>query len=88
MNGMKRKISRDFSYSVFYEQVAEGGYVAFVRALPGCHTQRETLEGTERNVKEAIALYLESLVAHGEVIPEEGQSFHGRVTVPISEPAR
>jgi predicted RNase H-like HicB family nuclease len=87
MKGMKRKISRDFSYSVFYEQAAEGGYVAFVPALPGCHTQGETLEETERNVKEAIAVYLESLVAHGEVIPEEGQSFQGRVTVPISVPA-
>lgn len=84
---MKRKISRAFSYSVFYEQAPEGGYVAFVPALPGCHTQGETLEETEHNVKEAIALYLESLVAHGEAIPEEGQSFQGRVTVPVSVPA-
>ncbi len=87
MRGMKRKISRAFSYSVFYEQAPEGGYVAFVPALPGCHTQGETLEETEHNVKEAIALYLESLVAHGEAIPEEGQSFQGRVTVPVSVPA-
>jgi predicted RNase H-like HicB family nuclease len=78
MKGMKRKISRDVSYSVFYEQAAEGGYVAFVPALPGCHTQGETLAETERNVEEAIALYLESLVAHREVIPE-GQSFQGAV---------
>jgi predicted RNase H-like HicB family nuclease len=62
--GLKRKISRDFSYSVFYEQVAEGQR-GFVPALPGCHTQGETLEETKRNVKEAIALYLESLVVHG-----------------------
>jgi len=45
------------------------------------------LEETERNVKEAIALYLESLAAHGEAIPEEGRSFQGRVTVPVSVPA-
>jgi antitoxin HicB len=79
---MKRRPSKNFSYSVYYEQAAEGGFVAFVPALPGCHTQGETLEETERNVKEAIALYLESLVAHGETIPEEGRSFQGRVTVP------
>ena len=84
MKRMKQKIPRDFSYSVFYEQAPEGGYVAFVPALPGCHTQGETLEESER--KEAIAVFLESLVAHGEVIPEEGQSFQGRVTVPISVP--
>ena len=87
MKGMKRKISRDFSYSVFYEHAPEGGYVAFVPALPGCHRQGKTLEEPERNVKEAIAVYLESLVANGEVIPERGQSFQGRVTVPISVPA-
>jgi predicted RNase H-like HicB family nuclease len=84
---MKRNTARAFSYSVFYEQAAEGGYVAFVPALPGCHTQGETLEETECNVTEAISLYLESLTAHGEAIPEEGRSFQGRVTVPVSVPA-
>jgi predicted RNase H-like HicB family nuclease len=79
--------SKAYSYSVFYEQSADGGYVAFVPALPGCHTQGESLEETEGNVREAIALYLESLTAHGEEIPEEGRSFQGRVTVPISIPA-
>ena len=82
MRVMKNKASKTFSYSVFYEQAAEGGYVAFVPVLPGCHTQGETLEEAERNAKEAIALYLESLAAHGEAIPEEGPSFQGRVTIP------
>ena len=82
-----RKTDRAFSYSVFYEQAAEGGFVATVPSLPGCHTQGETIEETEANVKEAVALYLESLAAHGEAIPEEGPSFQGRVTVPIAIPA-
>lgn len=82
MKMMKSRALKNLSYSVYYEQAPEGGYVAFVPALPGCHTQGETLEATERNVKEAIALYLESLVAHGEAIPEERRSFQGRVTVP------
>ena len=82
MKVMKKKESKTFSYSVFYEQAPEGGYVAFVPALPGCHTQGETLEEAERNVKEAIAIYLESLAAHGDAIPVEGPSFQGRVTVP------
>jgi predicted RNase H-like HicB family nuclease len=79
---MARRSSKTLSYSVFYEQAPEGGYVALVPALPGCHTQGETLEETERNVAEAIELYLESLAAHGEPIPQEGRSFQGRVTVP------
>jgi predicted RNase H-like HicB family nuclease len=87
MRVMRRRACKSVSYSVFYEQAAEGGYVAFVPALPGCHSQGETLEETERNVKEAIAVYLDSLRAHGEPIPQEGPSFQGRVTVPLSVPA-
>ena len=82
MKVMKSKAPNTFSYSVFYEHASESGYVALVPALPGCHTQGETLDETERNVKEAIAVYIESLAAHGEEIPEEGRSFQGRVTVP------
>ena len=84
---MKRTAPKTFSYSVFYEQDPEGGFVAFVPSLPGCHTQGETLEETERNVREAIALYIESLSAHKEAIPVEGPSFQGRVTIPVTIPA-
>ena len=38
-----------------------GGYVAFVPALPGCHTQGDTLGELIDNVKEAIELYLSTL---------------------------
>jgi len=87
MKVMVRKRVRELSYSVFYEHAPEGGFVVSVPALPGCHTQGETLEEAERNVKEAIGLYLESLAAHGEPIPEEGPSLQGRVTVPVAVPA-
>jgi predicted RNase H-like HicB family nuclease len=70
-----KKAAMTLSYSVLYEQDSEGGYVAFVPSLPGCHTQGETLEETERNVEEAIELYLESLSAHKEPVPVEDPSF-------------
>jgi predicted RNase H-like HicB family nuclease len=82
MKVMKSGAPKNFSYSVYDEQAPEGGFVAFVPALPGCHTQGETLQKTERNVKEAIALYVESPPAYGEAIPEQRRSFQGRVTVP------
>ena len=66
---MKRRVAKALSYSVFFEELPEGGYVAFVPALPGCHTQGRTLEETETNVRDAISLYLESLAAHKEPIP-------------------
>jgi predicted RNase H-like HicB family nuclease len=76
-----RRPKKAHSYSVYYEAVADGGFVAIVPALPGCHTQGETLEEAEINIREAIELYLESLIAHGEPLPEEQKSFQGRVSV-------
>ena len=84
---MKKRVGKSLSYTVFYEGDTEGGYVAIVPALPGCHTQGESLEEAESNVKEAIALYLESLAAHGEPLPEEGHSFQSQVTIPFLVPA-
>lgn len=84
---MQQAIKKIFSYTVFYEADAEGGYVGIVPSLPGCHTQGETLEETEQNIKEAIELYIESLVAHGEVIPLEKKSYHSIVEVPALIPA-
>lgn len=64
---MKKKVQKTIlSFSVFYEEAPEGGYVAFVPALPGCHTQGETIEEAEDNVKEAILVYLESAESHQE----------------------
>jgi antitoxin HicB len=74
---------RSRSYTVFFEAAPEGGYVATVPSLPGCHTQGETLEETERNAAEAIELYIDSLIARGETVPEEAKSFHGTVKVSV-----
>jgi len=63
---MKNVFCKKISYSVIYEEAPEGGYVALVPSLPGCHTQGDTIEETEKNVQEAIELYLESLEDHGE----------------------
>lgn len=78
---MKKRLQKDYSYSVLYEAAPEGGYVVSVPLLPGCHTQGETLEEAEKNIKEAIELYLESLAAHHEPIPQEIKSLYGSVRV-------
>ena len=81
---METDAKKIYSYSVFYEAAAEGGYVAFVPALPGCHTQGETLEEAEANIKEAIEAYLESVADADDKVPEESKSFQGVVKVPFS----
>ena len=81
---MKNFQKKVYTYSVFYEESPEGGYVVSVPILPGCHTQGDTLKEAEKNICEAIELYLESLISHREPIPEEVKSFHGVVRVPLS----
>ena len=39
----------------------DGGYIASCPAIPGCHTQGETLTEVRRNIREAINLCLEVL---------------------------
>jgi predicted RNase H-like HicB family nuclease len=50
---------RDFDVVLLEDET--GCYVAIVPALPGCHTQGDTLVEVLENVKEAIALYWETL---------------------------
>jgi predicted RNase H-like HicB family nuclease len=52
---------RDFDVVLLEDET--GGYVAIVPALPGCHTQGDTLAEVMENVKEAIDLYWETLTA-------------------------
>ena len=56
-------------YRVLIEPDEDGVFVAEVPALPGCISQGQTREQAIENVKEAIALYLESLAAHNEPVP-------------------
>ncbi len=55
----------------------EGGYTVLVPALPGCVTQGDSVEECVARAQEAIIGYIESLVAHGEPVPEERE--HARV---------
>ena len=53
-------------YPVVFEREPDGGYHASCPAMPGCHSQGDTLDEAVANVKEAMALYIESLTAHNE----------------------
>ena len=78
---MKNISKKTLSYTVFYQADSEGGYVSFAPFLHGCHSQGDTLEDAEKNIKEAIELYLESLIENGEDIPIEEKTFSGEIKV-------
>ena len=81
---MKKQIkNKVLSFSVIYEADPNGGYVAYVPSLSGCHSQGDNLEEAEKNIQEAIELYVESLRAHKYSIPQEQRILQGRVEISV-----
>ena len=48
----------------------EEGYLASFPTLPGCQTWGDTYEAAVRNAEEALAVYIETLIANGDPIPK------------------
>jgi len=46
-------------------------YHGYVPALPGCHTQGKTIEETQKNLKEAMELWISSSAELGWSVPED-----------------
>lgn len=49
----------------------DGYWVVECPSLSGCISQGKTKEEAIQNIKEAIELYIEDLVANGEPVPED-----------------
>ena len=69
------------NYRVLLRKEPEGGYTVMVPSLPGCVTYGEDVDDAIKMAKEAIELYIESLRAHGEEIPDENDTLEYLVTV-------
>lgn len=81
------KTKKILKYTVIFEEAPEGGYIVRIPVL-GCVTEGETFEEAKKMAKDAIKCYCESLIKHGEPIPEESPNeIIGSITVPISIPA-
>ena len=58
--------------TAYIERDSESGlYVAIVPAIPGAHTQAETLDELQKNLREVIELCLEEMDAESKrLLPE------------------
>lgn len=63
-------IVRDYSV-VLQPNDPEKGYTVTVPALPGCISCGDTLEEALENIKDAVALYIQDCIKHGEPVPED-----------------
>lgn len=60
-----------YSYRIIIEPDEDDTFHAYVPALSGCHTWGESFNETRKNIRDAIDVYLRSLRADGEPIPED-----------------
>ena len=77
------------TYTVKIVPAEEGGYWAYVPALPGCFTQGKNLEEIERMAQEAVEGFIQVLAERGKPIPVERH--HTRrftLNIQVKTPAR
>jgi len=85
---MKRVFINKFEYMkshtfrIMLTKEPEGGYTVTVPKLPGCITYGATMDEAIENAREAISLYLESLLEDGEQIPSEDNTFEYSLSIP------
>ena len=71
------------TYRILLNPEPEGGYTVIVPSLPGCVTYGETIDEAIVMAEEAIQLYIESLIALNEPIPDESRTLEYSLTLSI-----
>ena len=82
---MVKKIIRthEYTYTVLYESIKEGGYQVSVPLLPGLITYGRTLEEAREMLRDAIRCHLEAMKKDREAIPHEVSLLQERVSVTL-----
>lgn len=62
------------TYRILLTREPEGGFTVNVPALPGCVTFGENIEHAMEMAKEAIELYVKTLQADGEPVPDDSRT--------------
>ena len=71
-----------YEFTVIFEP-DEGGFHAYVPALPGCHSFGATVEEAHANIVEAVELHVESMLEDGETVPTEPEPiFVAKLSIP------
>ena len=68
---------RFYTFEIVIEKEPEDeGYAAYSPTLPGCFSTGKTVEEAKRNIREAIQLHVEALLAHDRPIPQNDRLVH------------
>jgi predicted RNase H-like HicB family nuclease len=72
---------KQLTYRILLNPEPEGGYTVTVPALPGCVTWGEDIDNAIEMAKEAIEVYIESMVANNEEVPDESKTLEYALTL-------
>lgn len=61
---------------ILIPDLESGGFTVTVPSLPGCISEGDTEEEALANIRDAINLYIEDLIADGEEVPEDVAPIH------------
>ncbi len=67
--------SKEYSYTVIYEPLKDGGFNVVFPAIPEICTFGRNLKESKEMAKDALRCYLESAFKSREIISERPQSF-------------
>ena len=56
---------------VLIPDIESSGFTVIVPSLPGCISEGDTEQEALANIKDAIDLYIEDLIADGEEVPDD-----------------
>ena len=76
-----------YSFQIVIEKEPEDeGYYAYSPTLPGCSSNGMTIEAAKANIREAVQVHVESLLNHGQPIPQHDRVVHvEELTVGVPE---
>ena len=66
-----------YTFEIVIEKEPEDeGYLASSPTLPGCFSNGRSMEEARRNIRAAIQQHVESLLAHGQPVPQQEHLIH------------
>ncbi len=76
-----------YSFQIVIEKEKDDpSYYAYSPGLPGCFSNGKTIEETKRNIREAIELHVQTLLAHNQPVPQADDLVHvEELTVGVPE---
>ena len=80
----KKITTTEYSYTIIYEPIAEGGYQVSVPLLPGVITYGRTFEEAKKMARDAVKCCVESLQKDREKVPTETSLLQERVTISLA----